>query len=104
MKIEITKVIKEEINVTLPVFRKNNCHFYKVFSDEKCIQICNLDGNIAIGIHHSGLAYAGTDTIDCSKNEFEDSLNAIRKKLSFIASDKYELEALIDASKTGQQP
>jgi hypothetical protein len=38
MKLEINKQ-KTVVEIELPVYRKAICHYYKVYSDENCIQV-----------------------------------------------------------------
>lgn len=92
MKIEIQKTVTEFVEVALPIYRKNPCHFYKVFSEEHCVQICTLTDNPAVQVCHSGLAYHGTTTEDCTKEEFEAGLKETLERINFRASDLYKEE------------
>lgn len=85
MNIQITEYTERTIEIELPAYRKSGCHYYKVFSDEHCIQICTLDFNTSIARHHSGLAYSDKRIEDCSKEEFEENYNKVSELIkSFI--------------------
>jgi hypothetical protein len=39
MKLEIKEYQVKTVEIELPVYRKAICHYYKVYSDENCIQV-----------------------------------------------------------------
>jgi hypothetical protein len=39
MQIKINKTVQEVKDITLPAYRKNNYSFFKVISEDKCIQV-----------------------------------------------------------------
>lgn len=72
MKVE-TKVISE-VEVTLPIYRKNGGQAFKVFSEQECIWV-SASYRPSISISHSGLAWNTDETVDCTESEFMEIYN-----------------------------
>jgi hypothetical protein len=71
MQITITKSVSEVKEIRLPLFRKNCCHAYKVFSKDKCLQVCygrNVDPSITVA--HAGLAWNDSENVDIDESAF----------------------------------
>jgi hypothetical protein len=47
MKLEMGIQVKT-VEIELPVYRKAICHYYKVYSDENCIQVCDLEDHLRV--------------------------------------------------------
>jgi hypothetical protein len=69
MKIEIKKEVSEMIEVELPFYRKSKCNYYIVYSDRRCICVCNLEENESI--MNVTVQCAFLKTTDCTKKEFD---------------------------------
>lgn len=75
MKIEVEKTEIHEVEADLPLYTKGEPYYYKVFSGNQCIQVC--DGrNVSIDITHSSLAFSNRE-VDCTKEEFEEAYNKV---------------------------
>lgn len=81
MKLKFTEQIEKEIEITLPAFRKGSCHFFKVISETKTIQITELDGWVGIGQTAASLAF-GENMIESTEQEFEESYSRITNILN----------------------
>jgi len=84
MKIQITESTEKTIEIELPAYRKSICHYYKVYSNEHCIQVCDIDSSTSIARYHSGLAYSDKRIEDCSKEEFEENYNKVKDLLQSL--------------------
>ena len=82
MEITIKKTTEKKVKIELPLYRIGGCHAYKVYSEEKCIQVCNLKGNLEIGQHHAGLAWITYDTKDCSREKFEEMYQKVSSEIA----------------------
>lgn len=80
MKIPVSKTTTEFIEIELPVFRKDSCHYYKVISEKHCVQICTLSQSESIALYHSGLAFGYKD-IECTEQEFMEQFEKVTEKL-----------------------
>jgi hypothetical protein len=69
MKIRITKELIEYVDIQLPMYKKGSCFYYKIYSELKCIQVCNL--GTSEGIQSVTAECAFIDTEDCTKEEFD---------------------------------
>ena len=67
--IEKTETVKTEVEIKLPYYRKTNCHYLKVYSETKCLQVCQLEGYMGIEQARIGLAF-GKGTVDSTEEEF----------------------------------
>jgi hypothetical protein len=68
MKIKSTKTVEHEI--TLPAFYKSQSMYFKIFSEEKCIAVCNDE----IAIKNSGLPFV-LEVQLCTEEEFLKAYN-----------------------------
>jgi len=73
MKISIANVTMETVEVELPAYRKSRCHFYKVFSDTHCIEVCTLKNYHSVSFYNSSNALHRSHE-ECTKEEFEAAL------------------------------
>lgn len=68
----------EEIEIQLPYYSKDVCHYFKAFSLAKCISITDMEDSYEIGIYHSGLAFGSASKVTKSdKDEFEDAFKRV---------------------------
>lgn len=84
MKIKITESTEKTVEIILPAYRKDRCHYYKVYTEENCIVVCDLDFNFGISKSHSGLAFRSKDIEDCSEEEFEENYNKVKHLLQSL--------------------
>ena len=57
------------MKTTYPIYRRDLCHFYKVYSKEKALQVCLLFSGNGINTLHAPLAFReGTE--DSTEAEF----------------------------------
>lgn len=83
IEIEVEKTTKELKQIALPLYRKNTCHAYKVYSKERCISITHgLDSSLLVQVAHSGLAWNSPDSQDCTEAEFMDLYNETLERLN----------------------
>jgi hypothetical protein len=89
MKLKIETKTVSEIEITLPAFIKSgNIHFYKVYSEEKCIGVTLADGMHSIHQAHSGLAFSGNGKEESTEAEFNAAYNKVAKHLKAIKDAK----------------
>lgn len=74
MIIKSTKTVEHEI--TLPAYYKSQSMYFKIFSEEQCIAVCNDE----IAIKHSGLPFI-LEVNECTEREF---LTAFNQTLSIL--------------------
>ena len=79
MKLKISETVTREVEVELPAYMKSNCHFYNVYSEEKCIQVCTLEGYISISIIPSEIAFSSRN-IPCQRENFDKAFDEISNK------------------------
>jgi hypothetical protein len=81
MEIEVKKVVIEKVEVSLPCYRKDAAHLYKVITEDECICVGK---NYAIKILSASLAWTCGDD-DATEEEFtqafNDTLNFIQNKI-----------------------
>ena len=75
MKIQVrTNPVFKDIELTLPYYCKGSsvkCHYWKVYSDEKCLHVTASETDYpSIEIYSSSLAF-GDDRIEITKEEFD---------------------------------
>ena len=83
MEITIKKTVEEKLQVTLPAFfRSKTQHFYyKVYSEDYCIQIYNEE----IGIKHATI-FTILDYEVCTEVEFLNKFNEVNNILCHLAT------------------
>jgi hypothetical protein len=81
MKLEIKEYQVKTVEIELPVYRKAICHYYKVYSDENCIQVCDLEDHLRVGVCSSKLAFSDENIKDCSKEEFEENFKRVSETI-----------------------
>lgn len=84
MELKIKEFNEKTVEIELPVYRKDLCHYYKVYSENNCIVVCDFDFNFGISKSHVGLAYCRKDIEDCSKEEFEENYNKVKVLLQSL--------------------
>lgn len=84
MKIQTQEYTTKTVEIELPVYRKDLCHYYKVYSENNCIAVCDLDFNFSISKSNSGLAFCRKEIEDCSKEEFEENYNKVKDLLQSL--------------------
>jgi hypothetical protein len=77
MEIEVKKVVIEKVEVSLPCFRKDSAHLYKVINENECVCVCKND---SIKILSASLAFTCGE-YDATEKEFTDTFNST---LAFI--------------------
>lgn len=72
MKVEVTKIVKEMVEMSLPMYVKNSpIHFYKIISEGEVIQVCQSKfGNNSITETSVSVALNGNWEI-ITEEEFE---------------------------------
>ena len=85
MKLKIKTETTTEVEIELPVYRKASCFFYKVYSDENCIQVTDTVSHSGIIVAHAELAWHLDGGTDCTKEEFEDAFAKVASQLSELA-------------------
>ncbi len=69
--IKVNKTVVEEVEVSMPIYRIDSCHAYKIYSQDKCIQVCySFKGRISVSQVSSGCAYLSDTTKDCTESDF----------------------------------
>jgi len=69
--------------IEYPVYRKNGCHFWKVYSDSECIKVLSTDWGLSITTCHKGNAYV-SGAKDCLEAEFLEAYYEVRRKLDSL--------------------
>ena len=88
VEIEISSSTTSTKEVTLPIYRKDNCHAYKVISKDKCISVCHSEyNNPEIGVKHSCIAFCSETTQDCDRSTFDLLYQKVAMKLDLLATD-----------------
>ncbi len=89
-KLEVNKTVTETLEVILPLYRKTNAHFYKVFSQKSCIQVTDMgpaSDNNTIQIAHAGMAWVGDSGQESTKEEFDEAYARIKAGIDKLAYD-----------------
>ena len=83
MEITIKKTVEEKFNIELPSFfrSKSKVFYYKVFSQEHCIQIYDKE----IGIKHASI-FTVLDYEPCTESDFLDMYNKVNSELCHLAT------------------
>lgn len=80
MEITVKKTVEEKHEITLPAYYKTNCHHFKIFSNEKCINVCSLLGHRSIGEQHAEAPF-NCYAVECTENEFNDAFIQVSQEL-----------------------
>lgn len=73
------------IEVSIPHYRKSGAFAYKIYSKDRCIQVCSIGEMESIQNSHAGLAWVGAPDSECTKEEFDEAFwNALCKIESYI--------------------
>ena len=82
IKIKRNVVSETEFEITLPYYTKDNCHFFKIYSESKCIKVYDIEPyGCGISIEHSSLAFSSDNIEKCTEAEFLDAYNTVKNKL-----------------------
>jgi hypothetical protein len=83
MKLTTTKTVEFEINIPVPSFirSKTKNFYYKVYSQDYCIQV--YDGEI--GIKHATI-FMVLDYEFCTEQEFNEMFNKVNSELCQLAT------------------
>lgn len=92
--VRIKKSDAEQHEVTVPHYTKiGDSMFFKVYSEENCVNVSLINGYEKLQVAHSGLAF-GERTIESNKEEFEAAFNSvletIKKKAAIEEWFKHE--------------
>jgi hypothetical protein len=66
-----------------PTYFKTQCHYIKIYSNEKCICVTDYFNNYEIGIKHSELA-KNINAVVSTKEEFEVAYNKVQIEINNI--------------------
>jgi len=83
MKIKFKKTVTEveEVDVELPIYRKDICHYYRVFSEDHCVKVCTLKEWEEISVNPFSNAFSGNTSEDCTSEEFYKALTTVTELL-----------------------
>jgi hypothetical protein len=81
MEIIVKKTVEEKVKISLPHYRKNDYTAYYVYSDERCINVCNFSGYLEIQEANSSLAFHLDEVKECTREEFLEIYNEVSEKL-----------------------
>ena len=84
LKVKTTKTFFEEVEVTLPIYRKSICHFYKVYDQEDAICITDTTTNFSIAVGYTSHAFSEGNS-DSTEQEFLDAYSRVSSKLENLA-------------------
>jgi len=88
VEIEVKTSTSEKREITLPLYRMDTCHAYKVISKDECISVCyNEYVQPEIGLKSSKLAFCSETTQDCCKSDFDLLYQQVPMKLALLATD-----------------
>ena len=87
MKVEVTKIVKEMVEMSLPMYVKNSAiHFYKIISEQQVIQVCQSKfGNNSITEVSVSVAFHGNWEMS-TEEEFETSFYKVSEYFKDIVS------------------
>lgn len=83
MKIQVTEMVKKEVEITTPCYVKsaNGYHVYHVINENKAVQIFNGMSGGSISFVHATLAFNDDYSIIKAK-EYKEVFNTVLKALS----------------------
>jgi len=91
IKIKFSKVVEEEVNVTLPLYVMDICHAYSVLGEDRAIQVCHgLSHTLSVSVVSVELACKNINSGEyqtriCTELEFlekyREVMEAIKSKL-----------------------
>lgn len=79
IKIKVSNTVESEKEIKLPHYRKSLCNYFKIFSQEHCIKVCDLERHYEIGISHAGLAFSNNNTEETTEEEFNHAFERINR-------------------------
>lgn len=85
INIKVQKEVDEIISLELPHYRIGPCHAYKVFSEDKCIQVCHgLDYKPLVEVTYAFIAFSSAKDVECSKPEFDAKYIEVLNRLNTL--------------------
>jgi hypothetical protein len=83
MKLTIKKTTEQEVEINLPAYYKTSIHYFKIYSEEKCICVTNMNYHYEIGLKHAELVF-NADAIVCNKEEFEQAFEKVQLEINKV--------------------
>jgi hypothetical protein len=84
MKIEISSTSKIEVEIEIPSYYQKSCHSYKVVSEKKVLNLCDLEGYEAISQLGIGVLFACGEPNKITAKQFDDKMYEISNKLQLL--------------------
>jgi len=84
IKIQVHETVSREVEITLPVFKKSICHFFKVYNDKECICVTDTSFNPSIAVNNATIAFM-SDHVECTESEFLEAYNKVSIRLEELA-------------------
>lgn len=81
MKIKIENKTIEEVEIQLPLYRKNLSSFFKIYSETGCIWVSPRYRPL-IQDAHVELGWNNKDNIDCTEEEFNEAYEQALKNIN----------------------
>lgn len=82
MKIEITKVTRENIEVTLPMYIKSGTiHFYMIYNESRAIQVCKTKWGGSSIVEVSVDTALNGEYVSITKEDFENAFYIVKEEL-----------------------
>lgn len=90
-EIEVRKSTTERKYVPLPIYRKDHCHAYLVFSQKHAITVIHgLVDAPGIEVSHAGIAWNKDITEDCTSEEFMALYNETLQRIQEITKQSLQ--------------
>lgn len=70
--------------VDLPYYCQGGIHYYIVYSEADCLQVCDSDSGPTIGVAHAGLAFAHITPVKITVEEFDVAFNRVLDRIQRI--------------------
>lgn len=82
---KIKKIIQtiKEVDISLPYYCKNICHWYKIYSKDKCIQVFYSKHEDCGGLQSisASIPLENNDNIQCTEEEFNEKFEIVLEQL-----------------------
>ena len=92
MKIQVTEIVKKEVEITTPCYVKSEkgYHFYHVVNEKQAVQIFNGMSGLSAGFVDASFAF--TDKFEMiNETEYKEVLEKALKKLSLLGIKNEEI-------------
>jgi hypothetical protein len=83
MKLTIKKITQEQVEINLPAYYKTSVHYFKIYSEKKCICVTNMNDHYEIGLKHAELPFDVGAEIS-NKEEFEQGFEKVQLEINKI--------------------